>query len=120
MGHGILRPGQSGDAGILRRRVDAGVQIDRQLAGIVIKLARPDGIAQAPAGHGIGLGPAIEQDQPVADGRVIQQGDMLLPVIDELVVDLVAHHRHLRPGFHALDEGFDLGFGGDAAGGIGG
>ena len=36
-GDRVLRPGQRGEAGELRRRIDAGVGIDRQLAHIVVE-----------------------------------------------------------------------------------
>jgi hypothetical protein len=95
------------------------MQIDRQLAGKVVELARPHRIAQPPAGHGIGLGPAIEQDQPVADRGIRQQADMRLAVIDHLVVDLVRHDGDIGPLLQPGNELVDFGFGRDAAGGIG-
>ena len=45
---------------------------------------------------------------------------MLLPVIDQLVVDFVRHNRHVGPLFHAGDELVDFGLGCDAPGGVGG
>ena len=59
----ILRAGQRREAGILRRRVDAGPGVDRELAHVVVERLRPHRVAHPPAGHGVGLRPAVEQDQ---------------------------------------------------------
>src|SRR5580704_17028298 len=49
----VLRTGEGCKAGILRRGIDAGMQVDRELARIVVKLSRPYRIAEPPAGHGV-------------------------------------------------------------------
>ena len=118
--HRLLRPGQRGDAGKLGGRIDAGIEVDRQLAGLVIEFARPYRIAQPPAGHGKGLGPAIEQDQPVADGRIAEHADMRFAIIDDPVIDLIRQHRDIGPFLQARDQRVEFGFRADAAGGIGG
>ncbi len=117
--HLVLRTLQRGKPGILRRRVDAGMQVDRELARIVVELAGPNRVAQPPAGHGIGLRPAIEQDQPVADRRIGEQAHVGLAVIDHVVVDLVRHHRHIGKAVETGDELVDLALWRDAAGRIG-
>ena len=70
LAHFVLRAFERREPGILCRGVDAGMQIDRKLARIVVELAWPHRVAEPPAGHGIGLRPAVEQDQPVADRRI--------------------------------------------------
>ena len=71
-------------------------RLTASLRAYVVELARPDRVAEAPAGHRVGLRPAVEQDQPVADRRIGEQADMLLAVIDHVVVDLVRHDRDVR------------------------
>src|SRR3546814_5680888 len=54
------------------------------------------------AGHGVGLAPAVQHDDAVADLRVLQQTDVLAPVIEHLAVDLVRQDGHLRVGRQPL------------------
>src|SRR3546814_12528093 len=61
------------------------------------------------AGHGVGLAPAVQHDDAVADLRVLQQADVLAPVIEHLAVDLVRQDGHLRVGRQPLDQAVDLG-----------
>src|SRR5689334_19728599 len=79
--HRLARTLERRDPGILRRRVDAGVAVDRKPLGIGEQRLRPHAVAHAPPGHRIGLAPAVEQDQPLAQGWVLQQADMLGAVI---------------------------------------
>ena len=65
-------------------------------------------LAHAPPGHGIGLAPAVEQDQPVADRFVAEQADMLAAVVEHPAVDLIAHHEDLRVILQALDQPVEL------------
>jgi len=52
---GVLRAGKRGEACELRRRVDAGIEVHGELARLIVELARPYRVAEAPAGHRIGL-----------------------------------------------------------------
>ena len=87
----VLRPFERGDAGVLRRRVDAGVAVDREPHDVLDQRLRPHREAEPPAGHGVGLGPAVEQDQPVADLGIAQEALVLAPAVEHLAVDLVRH-----------------------------
>ena len=115
----ILRAGERGKPGILRRSIDAGMQIDRELARVVVELARPYRIAEPPAGHGVGLRPAIEQNKPIADRRILQQADVGLAVVEHVVVDLVRHDGDVGMAFEPSDELVDLGLRRHAAGRVG-
>ena len=93
----VLRPLKGCDAGELCRRVDAGVAVDREADDLLDQRVGPHREAKPPTGHRIGLGPAIEQDQPVAavsdsSSRLI----VLAPIIQHLAVDLVRQQRHVR------------------------
>src|SRR3546814_14416822 len=61
------------------------------------------------AGHGVGLAPAVQHDDAVADLRVLQQADVLAPVLEHLAVDLVRQDGHLRLGRQPLDQAVALG-----------
>ena len=115
----VLRAGERGKPGILRRRIDAGIKVHRELARIVVKLARPHRIAEPPAGHGVGFRPAVEQDQPVADRRIGQQAHVRLAVIDHVIVDLVRHHGDVGISLQSGDELVDFRLRRHAAGRIG-
>ena len=105
---------------MLGRCVDAGVQVHRKLSRMVVKLAGPDRITQPPAGHCIGLRPAVEEDQPVADRGIRQKADVTLAVIDHVVVDFVRHHRDVGKILQPGNEPVDLALRGHPAGGVGG
>ena len=54
------------------------------------------GIADSPAGHGVGLGKAVHCDRPVLD--LLRDGrhtEMLRSVIDQLLIDLVGHDEEI-------------------------
>ena len=63
----VLRAFQRRNPGELGAGVDAGMAVDRQTLGDIDPGLRPHAVAEPPAGHGIGLGPAVEQDQAIAD-----------------------------------------------------
>src|SRR5262245_5931421 len=87
--HLILRSLQGCDAGVLRRGIDAGVAVDAQAHDVVDEGRRPNRKAEAPTGHGVGLGPAVEQDQPIADLGVAQKALVLAPAVEHLAIDLI-------------------------------
>ena len=71
-------------------------------------------VADAPAGHGIGLAPAVEHDHPVADRRIVEQRDMLAALVEQAAVDLVAHDGDVGMGLQPLGQAVE-GFSGDDA-----
>ncbi len=124
LGDLVLRAIDRGNAGKLARRIDAGPAVDGQLAHLVVEVAagvavRPDRPAHAPAGHRPGLRPAVEDDQPVADFRELQQRAGGLAVIGHDVVDLVGHDGDMRMRRQSRNQLLDLGARRDAAGRIG-
>ena len=81
---------------------------------------RASGIADAPAGHGVGLGDAVDDDglglHIVAQGG---EADVVLAVVDQLLVDLVGDD--VETGLHSqLCDLHQLAAGIDAAVGVGG
>ena len=64
--------------------------------------------AEPPAGHGVGLGPAVEQDQPVADLGIAQEALVLAAAVEHLAVDLVRQDGDVRVPLEAGDEALDL------------
>ena len=74
----------------------------------LVERLRPHREAEPPAGHGVGLGPAVEQDQPVADLGIGEQRLVREPVIGHLAVDLVRHDRDVGEAREAGDELVDL------------
>ena len=64
--------------------------------------------AKAPAGHGIGLGETIDDDGALGHPRLGRQAVVHMAVIDDVLVDLVAHHVEIMRGRH-MDDGIDLG-----------
>src|SRR5438477_1553440 len=115
----LARAFEGGDAGPLRRRIDAGMAIDRQPLGMREQRLRPHAVAHTPAGHRIGLAPAVEQDDLLADRGIGEQADMLGAVIEDLAIDLVAHDRDMRVLFETGDEAVEFGARHDAARRIG-
>src|ERR1700758_1228050 len=103
-----------------RGPVSAARQIDRELARIVVKLARPYRIAEPPAGHGVGLRPAVEQNEAITDRRVAEQTDMHLAIIEHVVVNLVRHDGDVGKALETSHKLVDFGFWRHAAGRIGG
>ncbi len=91
--------------GELRGGVDAGMAIDGEPLGMREQRFGPDAITQPPAGHRIGLAPAVEQDDAVAQAWIGEQAHMPGAVIENLAIDLVAQDRHLRM---ALEPGRQL------------
>ena len=69
---------------------------------------RPYRITQPPPGHRIGLAPAVEQDQPVAQRRVAKKADVLGAVVKDLPVDFVAEYGDLRMPFEPGDQPVEL------------
>ena len=118
-GDRILRAGERREPGVLRRRVDARPGVDGELADVVVETLRPHRIAHAPPGHGVGLRPAVEQDQPVADLGIGEQRDVREPVVGHLPVDLVGEDRDVGKARQPFDQRVDLRLGGDAAGRVG-
>jgi hypothetical protein len=117
--HRVLRAGQRREPRVLGGRVDAGVGIDGQTDRGVRQDPGPDPVAEAPAGHGVGLAPAVEQDHPFAQALVGQQARVAPAVVEHAAVDLVGEDRDLREiGQHGGDP-LDLLGRDDAAGGIG-
>ena len=116
----VLRAFERFDAGPLRGGVDAGVAVDAEADGVADDRRRPDAVAEAPAGHRVGLAPAVEQDEAVADLGVVEHGDVLAAVVGHAVVDLVAEDGDVRVLLEAGDELVDLGLRHGAAGGVGG
>src|SRR5262249_28218718 len=115
----LLRAGQRRDPGILRRSVDAGMAVDRELGCGADQILGPDAVSQAPNGHRIGLAPAVEEDEAVAYLRIAQEAHMLGPVIDHAAVDFIAHHRDVGEALEPFDEALDLAARHDAARWIG-
>ena len=77
-------------------------------------------IADAPAGHGIGLGDAVDQQGTLLDfGADGGQADKLLIVIDQMVIDLVGDHVQVVLHAH-LGDGLQLAAGVHHSGGVGG
>src|SRR5215471_10965578 len=74
----------------LRGGVDTRVAVDRKALGMREQDLGPHRVAEPPAGHRIGLAPAVQQDQPVAQRWIAQQADMLGGVIENFAVNLVA------------------------------
>src|SRR5262245_4591253 len=93
--HLILRSFQGCDAGVLRRGIDAGVAVDAQAHHVVDERRRPNRKAEAPTGHGVGLGPAVEQDQPIADFGVAQKALVLAPAVEHRAINLVREHGNV-------------------------
>src|SRR5260221_11913705 len=93
--------------------------VDGETRGVGDEALGPDAVAEAPARHRIGLAPAVEQDETVADRGIGQQADMLGAVIDHAAIDLVAHDGDVGETLEPGDEAVDLGARHDAAGRVG-
>ena len=75
---------------------------------MVDERARPHREAEPPAGHGVGLGPAVEDDEPVADLGVAQEALVLAIAVEHLAVDLVRQHGDVGVPLQAGDEALHL------------
>ena len=77
---------------------------------------RPRGIADAPAGHRIGLGDAVHDQAAVPQLRAgPAEGDEYAPVEEDMLVDLVREDQHLRVPREHRSERLQLRFGIDRA-----
>ena len=98
LGH-ALEAGQRLDGSILRHGVGAGGHLALQAAHDLRNGRRRGRVADAPAGHRVGLGHAVDDDclvvDRLAEGR---DGRVLLAVIDELLVNLIGNH--IEPARH--------------------
>ena len=79
----------------------------------------PDAVAEAPAGHGVGLGPAVEQDGAVAQMLVGEQAGMGFAVEQQPGINLVAQDGDMGEALQPGGERIDLGLGRHAAGRVG-
>ena len=82
--------------------------VDRQAFGRIHPGLRPDAVAEAPAGHGVGLGPAVEQDEAIADRFIAKQAAMGLVVEDKTAIDLVRQHGRLGEVLETGNEAVEL------------
>ena len=85
----VLRTFKRRDPGELRRCIDAGIGVDGQLARDVAPRLRPHGIAEPPSGHRVRVRPAVEQNEPVPNLRIVEQRLMREAVIGELAKNLI-------------------------------
>ena len=71
---------------------------------------RRAGKADAPTGHGIGLGTAIHGDCAVLQARFhFQNGSWLEAIIGQLFVDIVSEYPHMRMAHQHIRQRLDLG-----------
>ena len=102
------------------RRVGAGIGVDDELVDMGRERGGPDAVARAPAGHGIGLGPAVEQDRAVPKGVVGEQ-TLVAPTVEQQAgIDLVGEHRDAREALQPPGQGVELAVVDHAAGRVGG
>ena len=94
--------------------------IDSQPFGVFEEFRRIDPIGQPPSGHSVGLAPAVEEDNAVADILKFQKAHMFVTVIKHAAVNLVAQHRHPRMFGQSRRQPFHFFARRHAAGGIGG
>ncbi len=113
----ILRPGEGGNGGLLHDggRVRGGLAL--QLGGRGGHGRGCEGVAEAPAGHGVGLGERTDDDQPLLGVGNGTAGEAA-PAVVEIDVALVADHPDIALGGHAHDGGENLRVN-DRTGGIG-
>ncbi len=117
-GNCTLRAFEGRATGLLRHVVHTGVVVHAEPHCEVDEALRPDGVAEPPAGHGVSLGPAVEQDQAVANPRIGEQAlGGRLGVVDG-PIDLVREQRDLGPVVEAANQGVEFNLGGAPAGGV--
>ncbi len=88
--HVVLRAGQGRHRPDLGERRRARDGVDDQLGVGRDERLGHDRVAQPPAGHGEGLGEAVEDDRPLGHARQGRDRDVLLAVVQDAPVDLVA------------------------------
>ncbi len=112
----VLRPVERFGCGDLLEGARAGHAVDDQLAVRVDEAGRHDRIAHAPAGHRVGLGEAVEDDRAL--GHVRQAADrVVLALVDQPAVNLVGHDHDVVLA-RDVSDGFQVGLGENAAGGV--
>ena len=88
----VLPEAQAGDHGLLQRRSRAHREKIVDLFDALGDLLRRDGIAQPPAGDGIGLGKGAAADGPLPHPGQRAEIDVLEGSIDDMLIDLVGDH----------------------------
>ena len=118
--HRLLGTGQGGRRGFLGDGTGGADAVAQIVADQLGDVGGGGHIADAPAGHGIGLGDTVDQQGALLDlGADGGQADKLLVVIDEVVIDLVGDHIQVILHTH-LGDGLQLTAGVHHAGGVGG
>src|SRR5262249_41036287 len=89
----LLRAGQRSQGALLRYRGRVGGHRVLKTSHCRDYLRFGGGIADAPSGHGVGLGDAIHGDGALLDLRS-EGGDRggLVPIVDQLLIDLIGDH----------------------------
>ena len=99
LGHEVLRPLERRDRCRLADRAGVGRALRLDLGHRADQLGRAAGIADPPAGHGIGLGDAVHGEAAIAQPRLERGGrDELHAVVEEVLVDVVGQHPDVRVG----------------------
>ena len=100
-GHVFIGTGQGRDTGFLHRRIGGQEEVLHQGLHGAHEITGHDEIAQAPAGHGIGLGKTADDHGIV---RVLQDGVLFRIPVGQAVIDLVGndHGAQFGQGAHAL------------------
>ena len=78
---------------------------------------RPCGVAQPPAGHGVGLGKAVDHDGPFGHAGQRREGNMAVQAVGQLGIDLVREDHHLGTAQH-FRQLFKILLAHDGAGGV--
>ena len=97
LGDEVLRPVQRLDRRPLRdrRRVGGRLRLDHRHR--LDQRLRPAGIADAPAGHAIGLGAAVDGERARIKLRLdLRRRRELEVVVDQVLVHVVGHDMHMR------------------------
>ncbi len=104
----VLRPGDRRQRAILRRGVGVDAQRVARLDQLPGELLGRGQVADAPAGHGVGLGEAVERDGALAQPRQRGGRQVLRPRVDELGVDLVGDEDKVVPDDQVADLADDV------------
>jgi hypothetical protein len=89
----VLRAGERGERRVLADRAGVDRQRVARLGHLLHEVEGRGEVAHAPAGHGVGLGEAVQRDRPLLHPRQRGDGEVLVRGVEHLGVDLVGHDQ---------------------------
>ena len=106
-GDEVLRPGQRLDRGPLRDRAGARGLLALHHVHRLDELRRAGGVADAPAGHRIGLGHAVHGQRAALQTRLdLNRRRELEVAVDEMLVHVVGQHPDVRMAHQNVGQAF--------------